>query len=107
LSPTYTLPDESTATPTGILNLALVPVPSADPSELLPANVVTTPDGVILRILKLAKSATYRFPAESSATPKGLLKLALVPVPLVDPDELPANVVTTPADVILRIRWLL
>ena len=33
-------------------------------------------------------------------------KVALVPVPSVDPDELPAKVVTTPSDVILRIRLL-
>ena len=40
----------SIAIPHGELKLAAVPVPSVDPSVPLPAKVVTTPDGVILRI---------------------------------------------------------
>jgi hypothetical protein len=36
---------------------------------------------LILRILWLSSSATYRFPLVSTATPLGELKLAPVPVP--------------------------
>ena len=40
--------------------------------------------------------------------PVGLLKEALVPMPSTNAAlPLPANVVTTPADVIFRMRWLL
>ena len=50
-------------------------------------------------------STTYKFPDESNVTPTGCTKVALVPVPLTLPCELlPAMVVTTPAEVILRIR---
>ena len=41
-SPTYTLPLPSTATPKGFLNDAAVPVPFVEPTEPLPANVVTS-----------------------------------------------------------------
>jgi hypothetical protein len=57
-----------------------------------------------LRIRWLLESATYTFPAESTATPLGEVKLVFVPVPLADPGELPAKVVTTPSGVILRMR---
>ena len=81
------------------MKLAFVPVPSVDPIVLdkLPAKVVTTPADVILRIRLLPRSATYKLPTESNATPAGLQKLALVPVPSADPCVLPAKVVTTPA----------
>ena len=101
---TYKLLDESIVKPCSILNDALVPVSSVFPYEPLPAKVVTTPSGVILRILKLLESATYTFPLESTAIPRGVLNLAFVPVPVIFPCELPARVVTTPAGVILRIR---
>jgi hypothetical protein len=107
-SPIYRFPAESIATPIGVLKLALVAIPSTDPAEL-PTIVVTTPSDVILRTRWLIPSATYTFPAESTVTPLGALKVALVPVPFADPvklDKLPAKVVTTPADVILRIRLL-
>jgi len=51
-------PDESIAIPEGLKNTAFVPVPSAKPSDPLPANVVTTPEGVTLRIRLLRISAT-------------------------------------------------
>ena len=44
-------------------------------------------------------------PLPSTATPRGLLNDAAVPVPFAEPDEpVPANVVTTPPDVIFLIR---
>ena len=68
-SATYTFPSESSITPRGNLKLALAPVPSANIGDPLPAKVVTTPKGVILRITWLPVSATYTFPDESIATP--------------------------------------
>ena len=44
--------------PTGVVNRAAVPVPSVEPLTLEPANVVTTPAGVILRIRSFQASAT-------------------------------------------------
>ena len=60
----------------------------------------------ILRIRRLSESVTYKFPEESIVIATGQLKVALVPVPLENPGELPAIVETTPEDVILRIRRL-
>lgn len=51
VSATYTLPGPSTATPNGWSKLAAVPVASVDPFEPDSASVVTTPFGVIVRIL--------------------------------------------------------
>ena len=58
LSATYTVPSAPTATPSGLLNVAAAPVPSARPATPEPASVVTTPAAVIFRILWLAISAT-------------------------------------------------
>jgi len=52
-SATYTFPFASTAIPLGYEKLAAVPVPFEDPTEPLPATVVTTPADVIFRILLL------------------------------------------------------
>ena len=57
VSATYTLPELSTARPPGWLKPAALPVPSVDPN-VPPASVVTTPAGVILRMLWLSESAT-------------------------------------------------
>ena len=58
----------------------------------------------ILRIRGLVSSPTYKFPNKSIASPKAKLNPALLPTPSAEPAvELPASVVTTPADVILRI----
>src|SRR3569623_616942 len=92
-------------TPLGPLKLAPVPVPSVLPAAPLPASVLVTPAGVILRIRLFPKSATYTFPAPSAANPLGPLKLAPVPVPFVFPAvPLPANVVVTPPGVIILTR---
>ena len=72
----------------GQLKRAAVPVPSALPSRTCcPASVVTTPSGVIFRMVSLAVSATKRLPAPSTATPEGQLKRAAAPVPSALPDE--------------------
>ena len=107
LSATYTFPNGSVPTPKGPLNEAAVPVPLVNPETPLPAKVVTTPAGVILRIRLFPKSDTYKLPAASVSIPVGLLNEAAVPVPLALPETpLPAKVVTTPAGVIIRIRSL-
>jgi hypothetical protein len=94
-SATNTLPEGSVVNPIGTLNDAAVPVPFAFPATPLPANVLTTPAGVILRIVLLYKSATYTFPEASLATAIGVLNAAAVPVPLILPaTPLPAKVVT-------------
>src|SRR6478609_9888666 len=108
-SATYTLPALSTATPFGKLNRAALPEPSVLPKvSAWPARVVTVPSLVILRMVLLPVSATYRLPLLSQATLRGLLNDAAAPTPLLLPltPNLPAKVVTTPAEVILRITLL-
>src|SRR6185312_14163246 len=101
----YRLPELSIAIDDGPLNKAAVAVPLTKLALPEPANVVTTSPVEILRIRLFAKSATYRFPEASSATPHGLLNEAEVPVPLAEPMlPEPATVVTTPVEVIFRIR---
>ena len=69
-----------------------------------PASVVTTPAAVIVRIVFLP-SATYTVPPLSTAIPSGKLNRAALPVPSLLPGLFarPANVVTSPAAVTLRI----
>ena len=97
----------STASPRGLLNCAALPVPSLLPFPSPPASVVTTPAGVIVRILP-TPSATYTVPTLSTAIPWGELNRAALPVPSVPPAVFarPANVVTLPTGVTLRIVWL-
>src|SRR5260370_39517185 len=70
-----------------------------------PATVETTPAAVILRIVSLPVSATYRLPAGSAAMPNGALNCAAAPLPSARPitPAVPASGVTTPAAVILRM----
>src|SRR5436190_10700701 len=92
--------------PNGSLNRACVPVPSVLPEKpAAPATVVTTRDGVILRIVWFPVSATYKLSLASIATAEGELNRAPLPMPSAEPvcDGDPANVVTTPVGVILRI----
>ena len=85
-------------------------LPGAPP----PASVVTTAAAVTWRILLLLVSATYNVPALSTATPRGPLNRAALPVPSVFPDvpARPASVVTTrasrdfPDRVIVGIRHI-
>ncbi len=98
---------ESTARPCGPLKSAAEPVPSVLPVvPAVPARVVTTPPGVIMRMVSLPVSATKTSPVVgSSVTPTGPLNRAAEPVPSVLPavPAVPARVVTTPAGVIMRI----
>src|SRR5512142_937758 len=92
--------------PLGELNQAALPTPSRLPRLTAePARVVTTPSGVILRLVALPVSATYTFPATSTARPPGWLNRAFVPVPSWVPTAPvdPANVLTMPAGVIFRM----
>src|ERR1035437_6130531 len=99
-------PAESTATPPGERNWALVagllsPKPDVPP----PTTVVITPLET-LRMRLLFPSSMYRLPAESTATPKGLFNWALVAGPLspLKPNvPFPATVVITPFET-LRMR---
>jgi len=60
------------------------------------------------RIVLLPLSPTYRVPALVRASPEGLLNCAAVPVPLAAPwTPEPAQVLTTPAEVMRAMRWLL
>src|SRR5580658_2807206 len=108
VSATKTSPDESTTKPVGALNAAAEPKPLALPAcPACPATVVVTPDGEIRRTVSLPVSATYTFPAESTAMPEGLLKRAAEPVPSAEPDwpGLPARVLTVPKGVTVRTVW--
>ena len=108
---TSTLPEVPTATPEGLLKSAAVPTPSVEPDEL-PASVMTLRLGKMRRILWLLRSATKTLPEVSTATPKGLLKSAAVPTPLVEPDVVPdelppANVMAVRLGRMRRIMLLL
>src|SRR5437016_963276 len=84
----------------GRWNRAALPVPSVTPATpASPANVLTTPAGVIFRIVKLLLSATKKFPALSIATSVGPLNSAALPVPSTLPMlGTPANVVNVCPD---------
>src|SRR6266496_4340483 len=118
LSATYRLvPLLSTARTWGRLNSAAAPVPSALPAvPAVPARVLTTPAGVILRMVWFLIPAVYRLPALSRTTPNWggnpaaaagpstELAVAAPPTPPPVPGDLgaPAMVLATPAGVILR-----
>ena len=105
-SATYTTPPY-TATPVGELNMAFAPIPFLDPPVTCPASVVTDKKGnVITRIALLFVSAIKTVPLLSTVIPRGLLKYAFVPTPLIKSDEPnPAIVLTTPSGVTARMRW--
>ena len=93
--------------PCGEENIALAAGPSAKEIVPLPANVVTFPDGSILRIRWLLTSPTYTLPVLSTHIPAGELNDADVVYPFAKvavPE--PARVVTLPKTSILRIRLL-
>src|SRR5437899_8067520 len=95
--------------PIGLKNLAAAPLPSLLPSTLAdPAIVLTTPAGVILRIMSFHVSATYTLPALSVAMPSGWRKPAAAPTPFALPatSAAPASVLTAPWGLILRIVLL-
>jgi len=81
-SATKTFPAPSAATFIGMKNLAVLPVPSVLPKlPAEPAKVLTTPVGVILRIVWAKGSATKTLPEPSTPTPAGLKNRAALPVP--------------------------
>lgn len=86
-----------------------MPTPFAKPMEP-PARVEVTgpPDEKdITRIALFPPSDTYRLPAESTATPFGLLNVANVPAPFEKPAKpFPATVVTEVLGKIKRMAWL-
>src|ERR1017187_10719292 len=95
----YRLSEESTATPSGWFNCALVagPLSPLKPDDPFPATVVITPFET-LRMRELPVSAMYRLPEESTATPDGPRNWAAVAEPLspLKPDDpFPATVVMT------------
>ena len=76
------------------------PLIPADTNEVGGGNIL---DQVFRGLVKYNPDTAE--PELSMAKPPGLLKRALLPVPSADPafPAVPANVVTTPAEVILRI----
>src|SRR5271168_1593308 len=93
----YMLPAASTATPVGEFNWALIagPLSPLKPEVPFPATAVIAPLEIFQ--MKLSPSATYRLPAESTATPQGFPNWALVAGPLSPTsDPPPATVVITP-----------
>ena len=62
-----TLPEESTATPLGLLKSAAVPIPLLEPIAA-PASVITVRLGLMRRILLFHLSATRTLPKVSTAT---------------------------------------
>src|ERR1035437_9546732 len=102
----YRLPAESTATPWGLSNWALVagPLSPLKPDVPFPATVVITP--LETSRMRLSwKSAMNRLPAESTATPTASLNAALVAGPLSPkPDDPPpATVVIAPVEALRRM----
>src|SRR5271154_916524 len=99
----YKLPDESTATPNGAINIAFVadpPSPEYPEVPPVPATVEMMPWGVTFRTTALLESAMYRLPEESTARPAGWFTCALVAAPP-SPENpgipVPAKVVMIPA----------
>src|ERR1035438_437679 len=102
-------PGESSINFQGKPNSALVAGPASplNPSVPFPATVVMIPSET-LRTRRLPVSAMNKLPAESTATPQGLLNSALVagPPSPVKPDvPFPATVLITPFET-LRMRLL-
>ena len=81
----------------GLLNVAPVPVPSAEPGVPTgdPANVVTVPSVATFLITLFTESVIKTFPKESKAVFIGVLSFGSV----ISPEK----VVTTPDDVIFLI----
>ena len=88
-----------TSTPEGWLKRAVTPAPSANPNALLPAIVVTTPPGKVTSLKQLSSASVTTTAAldGTKATPRGVWKLAEVPIPSSGgvPAPPPASVVTT------------
>jgi len=83
-SATATSPAADTAMPRGLEKAAAVPKPSLKPAAPFPAMVLTTPAGLMRRILLAPTSVTKRWYVESIASAWGPLNAALVPTPSMD-----------------------
>ena len=106
-SPTNRNPLGCHAAEVGLLNCALVPLPSANPHVPLPASVFTDAVGrKMARILQpTCSTINADVPSEVRATPVGPLNDAAVPMPLLLPTvPLPASVDTAPDGKIRRMR---
>src|SRR5579872_5827370 len=109
-SVTYTLPDPSTAIPSGESNCALEAIPPSPekPGIPVPAMVLMTPPLETKRTRWLLVSAINKFPPASTATPYGALNSALaaaLPSPPKPGVPFPATVEMIPPDT-LRMRLL-
>src|ERR1035441_6629482 len=98
----YRMPVESTTTPEGAANWAAVAEPLSPPklANPFPATGMITPSET-LRMRLLSVSATYKLPAESTATPEGEANWALVAGPLAPLKQhvpSPATVVINPLE---------
>lgn len=94
-SEVYTVLAVLTNRPYGAENMAAVPTPSVTLFVPDPANVVTTRDVVILRILRPTESATNKVPEVSTSNCIGDENEAAVPTPsLITVLPEPAYVVT-------------
>jgi hypothetical protein len=83
VSATKIFPSQSTAIPCGELKDADVPIALLVYDAVpLPAKVLVLPFGVTLRIRLPSDSATYTFPARSTARAAGLEKVATEPIAL-------------------------
>ena len=103
-SATYTLPLASTAM-SNAAKLAIVPCPSDHAVDPDPASVAVAPDGDTVRTRP--PSDRYITPAALNAHRDGEVTVANTPTPsdaLLAPD--PTKVVTTPAGLMRRTRWL-
>src|ERR1035438_6570248 len=112
VSAMYRLPSESSARPVGPLSNADVAGPPSPPypGPPVPAKVVITPWGEILRTTEFPESATYRSPEVSGAIPTGPSSDASTagpPSPEYPGRPFPAMVVTIPEDDIFRTRSFL
>ena len=105
-SVTYAVPPPSTVIRAGDRNEAAVPTPSRlTQRPAIPAQVLTTPAGVILRIVQLPPSTTYSSPPLPTATPRGARNRAAPRTPSSLPNipARPASVLTTPSGVVVRM----
>jgi len=84
----------------GVSNRAFVPAPSTVAPVPSPAKVVTSPFEEIIRITLLPESAKYIVSVVVMKSPKGLWKVAAVPLPSALPElpDLPAKVVTVASE---------
>ena len=95
VSAMYTLPAESTATPSGVLSSELVAGPRVGaPAVPLPAITDRIPAAVTFSTSLLFVSAMYTLPAESTATSDRRFSLELVASPAVGAPAVPLPAIT-------------